>query len=152
MCVEKNKKEDVRSGVRTHASFRRPELKSGALDRSAILTWCRNVVNGIFQQNFDKNNRQMTSIDEYFNKLSSILIVSMRNMQIFQFTSKIENMNEKVMLYLYWCRLFTVQHIQSNLVIYACLCFVCCLCICKHDVYNSLHIKTVNHKMPLFGI
>ncbi|GFU36124.1 hypothetical protein NPIL_431001 [Nephila pilipes] len=28
----------VRSGVRTHALFREPELKSGALDRSAILT------------------------------------------------------------------------------------------------------------------
>ena len=28
----------VRSGVRTHAHFRVPELKSGALDRSAILT------------------------------------------------------------------------------------------------------------------
>ena len=29
---------DVRSGVRTHAHIRVPELKSGALDRSAILT------------------------------------------------------------------------------------------------------------------
>jgi hypothetical protein len=28
----------VRSGVRTHAHIRVPELKSGALDRSAILT------------------------------------------------------------------------------------------------------------------
>ncbi|GFS85753.1 hypothetical protein TNCV_2974291 [Trichonephila clavipes] len=28
----------VRSGVRTHALFREPELKSGALDRSAVLT------------------------------------------------------------------------------------------------------------------
>ncbi|GFS85749.1 hypothetical protein TNCV_2974261 [Trichonephila clavipes] len=28
----------VRSGVRTHALFREPELKSDALDRSAILT------------------------------------------------------------------------------------------------------------------
>ncbi|GIY49886.1 hypothetical protein CDAR_102371 [Caerostris darwini] len=30
------------SGVRTHALFREPELKSGALDRSAILTVYRN--------------------------------------------------------------------------------------------------------------
>ena len=29
----------VRCGVRTHAHFREPELKSGALDRSANLTW-----------------------------------------------------------------------------------------------------------------
>ena len=28
----------VRSGVRTHALFRGPDLESGALDRSAILT------------------------------------------------------------------------------------------------------------------
>ena len=43
---EKNPKIDVRSGIRTHASIRRPEipiigrfhLESGALDHSAILT------------------------------------------------------------------------------------------------------------------
>ena len=38
---EKNKKRiDVRCGVRTHAHIRVPELKSGALDRSANLTCC----------------------------------------------------------------------------------------------------------------
>ena len=31
----------VKCGVRTHAHFRVPELKSGALDRSANLTWVR---------------------------------------------------------------------------------------------------------------
>ena len=30
---------DVRCGVRTHAHIRVPELKSGALDHSANLTW-----------------------------------------------------------------------------------------------------------------
>ena len=35
---EKRKKIFVKCGVRTHAHFRVPELKSGALDRSANLT------------------------------------------------------------------------------------------------------------------
>ena len=30
----------VRSGIWTHALSRRPELESGALDHSAILTFC----------------------------------------------------------------------------------------------------------------
>jgi hypothetical protein len=34
----KKKKKIVSSGVRTHASRRRPELESGALDHSAMLT------------------------------------------------------------------------------------------------------------------
>ena len=33
-------KKNVRSGIWTHALFRRPELESGALDHSAILTIC----------------------------------------------------------------------------------------------------------------
>ena len=41
----------VRSGVRTHALFRGPDLESGALDRSAILTVIRPTlmlfINGI---------------------------------------------------------------------------------------------------------
>ena len=32
-------KNNVRSGIWTHALFRRPELESGALDHSAILTF-----------------------------------------------------------------------------------------------------------------
>ena len=35
---ELNKEKIVRSGIWTHALFRRPELESGALDHSAILT------------------------------------------------------------------------------------------------------------------
>ena len=38
MQTGRGKKLCVRSGVRTHALFRVPELKSGALDHSAILT------------------------------------------------------------------------------------------------------------------
>ena len=33
-------KKFVKYGIRTHAHFRVPDLKSGALDRSANLTWC----------------------------------------------------------------------------------------------------------------
>ena len=39
----------VRSGVRTHAHFRVPELKSGALDRSAILTMHISSIKSLFQ-------------------------------------------------------------------------------------------------------
>ena len=34
-------KKAVRNGIRTHAHFSGPDLKSGALDRSAILTTCK---------------------------------------------------------------------------------------------------------------
>ena len=52
----------ARCGVRTHALIRVPELKSGALDRSANLACCEKWVNFMNQFRFLKNRKLYTPL------------------------------------------------------------------------------------------
>ena len=63
---ETNKNTFVRSGVRTHALFRGPDLESGALDRSAILTLLKlqKTASETTRRHFDSSLCKYTIIEE----------------------------------------------------------------------------------------
>jgi hypothetical protein len=58
----------VSSGVRTHAPLRRPELESGALDHSAMLTWLTSIFIRIYLSislEAEKHNLRSESVSSH---------------------------------------------------------------------------------------